>query len=71
MFPTVLAFVFWNLGVRSVGPAGAGVFINLIPVFAVALGLALGGAVDGWQLAGGAVVIAGVLLTNLRPRRVH
>lgn len=71
VFPTVLAFVFWNLGVRSVGPAGAGVFINLIPVFAVALGLALGGAVDGWQLAGGAVVIAGVLLTNLRPRRVH
>ncbi|MEZ5213980.1 MAG: DMT family transporter [Microbacterium sp.] len=59
LFPSVLAFTLWNLGVRGVGAARAGVTLNLIPVFTAVIGLAVGLGIDRWQLIGGSVVIAG------------
>jgi drug/metabolite transporter (DMT)-like permease len=68
-FGTAVAFVWFNDGVRRLGAARAPVFINLVPVFAVALGaLLLGEQVDASMAAGGALVLAGVYTLNA-PRR--
>ena len=68
-FGTAVAFVWYNDGVHRLGTARAPVFINLVPVFAVALGaLLLGERVDASMLAGGALVLAGVYTLNA-PRR--
>jgi len=68
-FGTAVAFVWYNDGVRRLGAARAPVFINLVPVFAVALGaLLLGEGIDASMAAGGALVLAGVYMLNA-PRR--
>lgn len=71
LFGTALAFVWFYDGVRAIGPARTSVFINLVPVFAIALGvLLLGEPLEGSMLVGGAIVIAGILLLN-RPERIR
>ena len=37
LFPSVLAYVFWNRGVAALGPGVASIYINLIPAFGVVL----------------------------------
>lgn len=65
VFGTAVAFVWYNDGVRRLGPARAAVFINFVPVAAVALGwLLLGERVEASMLAGGALVLAGVYALN-------
>ena len=69
VFGTAVAFVWYNDGVRRLGPARAAVFINLVPVAAVALGwLMLGERVEASMLAGGLLVLAGVYALNSPPR---
>ncbi|MCC6197681.1 MAG: DMT family transporter [Burkholderiales bacterium] len=64
-FGTAVALVLFYDGVRRIGAARTAVFINLVPVFAVALGvLALGEPLELSMLVGGALVIGGVLLLN-------
>jgi drug/metabolite transporter (DMT)-like permease len=64
---TVLGFVWYYEGVRALGPARTAVFNNLVPVFGVALSaLLLGEPILASMLVGGAMVIAGVTLTNRR-----
>lgn len=59
-------FVFWNNGVRVLGVVVASLFLNLVPVFALAT-LALLGHPPTWmQLAGGALVVAGLAQAQLR-----
>ncbi|MEQ1614782.1 MAG: DMT family transporter [Hyphomicrobiaceae bacterium] len=41
IFPSCLAQLFFLRGVDLIGPGRAGVFVNLVPVFAAALGVAL------------------------------
>jgi drug/metabolite transporter (DMT)-like permease len=65
VFGTAIALVFFYDGVRRIGPARTSVFINLVPVFAVALGvLLLGEPLEPSMLAGGALVIGGIFLLN-------
>ncbi len=67
---TALAFVWFYEGVLAIGPARAAVFINLVPVFAIALGVLLLGEPLEWSmLAGGAIVVVGIYLIN-RPQAV-
>lgn len=33
IFPSILAFVFWNYGVKQIGPNRASLFLHLVPVF--------------------------------------
>lgn len=62
---TVVPFVWYYRGVHSLGPERTAVFTNLVPVFGVALGAAiLREPVEVSMLVGGALVIAGVSLTN-------
>lgn len=37
IFPSIFAYMFWNRGVKAVGPNRAGVFVYLIPVFSIIL----------------------------------
>jgi drug/metabolite transporter (DMT)-like permease len=65
---TAVAFVWYYEGVHAIGPAPAAVFINLVPVSAVLLGvLLLRESLDAATLAGGALVVAGVVLINRAP----
>jgi drug/metabolite transporter (DMT)-like permease len=62
---TVVGFVWYYQGIRTLGPARAAVFTNLVPVFGVLLAVGLLGETLSWSmLAGGLLVIAGVTLTN-------
>jgi drug/metabolite transporter (DMT)-like permease len=70
IFGTVLGFIWYYEAVRELGPAQAGIFINLVPVFAVLLGvLTLGEALSPQTLLGGLLVVLGVTLTNAIPHR--
>jgi drug/metabolite transporter (DMT)-like permease len=60
---SVLAFLAWNRGVALVGPAKAGVYLNLLPVFGAALAvLLLGERVETYHIVGAGLVFAGLLL---------
>lgn len=70
VFGTAVAFVWYNDGLRRLGPARAPVYINLVPVAAVVLAwLVLGERVEASTFAGGALVLAGVYVLNATPRR--
>lgn len=65
IFGTAIALVLFYDGVRRIGAARTSVFINLVPVFAVALGvLLLGEPLEPSMLVGGALVIGGIFLLN-------
>lgn len=69
LFPSVGAYALWNLGARRIGPARAGVFLNLLPVFTVLISVLLGQALTPALIGGGALVVAGISLTSRRERR--
>jgi drug/metabolite transporter (DMT)-like permease len=61
----VIAYLFWNRGVRLLGPTRTAMFGNLQPLFALAAArVMLGERPGAWQLVGAAGIIAGVLLTR-------
>lgn len=69
VFASIVAYICWNQGVKEVGPNRAGVFVNLIPVFAALLAVVfLGERIAGYHLVAAALVFAGVVLIN-RERR--
>ncbi len=62
---TGVAFTWYYSGIRAIGPAKAGIFINLVPVFAIIMGyFLLNEPVSTALIGGGAMVISGVYLTN-------
>jgi drug/metabolite transporter (DMT)-like permease len=64
---TVLGFVWFYEGIRSIGPSRAGLFINLVPVFAVIQAFfVLNEPISPSLLIGGLLVCCGVYLTNRR-----
>jgi drug/metabolite transporter (DMT)-like permease len=64
LFPSLCSFVFWNIGVREIGAAKAGIFMNLNPVFTAAISWIMGQQVTMVQLIGGLLVFAGVYITT-------
>jgi drug/metabolite transporter (DMT)-like permease len=65
---TASAVLLWNYGVSRLGVTVASLQLNLEPVFAVLIGVALG-AQAGWlQLLGGVIVMSGVLWVQMTPR---
>lgn len=68
LFATVLAFLFFNDGVRRIGASRTAIFINLVPVFGVLIAATLlGEPIEASTLVGGAMVIAGVMVVNRAP----
>jgi drug/metabolite transporter (DMT)-like permease len=67
-FGTVLGFFWYYEGIKAIGPSRASVFINFVPVSGVFFGWQiLDESVNLSLLAGAALIMAGVYLTN-RPR---
>ena len=65
VFGTVIGFVWYYEGVKAIGPSRTAVFNNLVPVFGIVLAAGLlGEPVLASMLVGGAVTIAGVIMTN-------
>jgi len=64
-FGSAIAFIWYNEGVKMIGPARTVVFTNLVPVFGLLLSyLILDEPIYLSMVLGGAIVIAGVTLTN-------
>jgi drug/metabolite transporter (DMT)-like permease len=62
---TVLAYAWYFRGVAELGAGTAASYISLVPVFGVASSvLVLGESLDASLLVGGALAVAGVVLTN-------
>jgi len=70
LFGTALGFTWFAEGVSRIGPTRAAMFINLVPVFAVLMGvLLLDEHLGVGVLGGGALVILGVILSGRRSTR--
>jgi len=62
---SVVAFISWNQGVSRVGPALAGVYLHLMPLFGATMGFALlGESLHAYHALGVALVVAGITLTQ-------
>jgi drug/metabolite transporter (DMT)-like permease len=58
--PTVIGILSWNMGVRRLGPTGAMVFFNTLPLYGALLGVLFLGETIGWpHLIGGGLIIGG------------
>jgi drug/metabolite transporter (DMT)-like permease len=68
--PTVIGFLSWNGGVRRLGPSGAMVFYNTLPLYGAMLAyLFLGEAIGCAHLAGGAlIIVAGIWAVRAQSR---
>jgi drug/metabolite transporter (DMT)-like permease len=63
VFGAVIGFLFWSYGVAELGPARAGQFVHLMPVFGAALSFAfLGEPLSMSQVVGAALVLSGIVL---------
>ena len=72
IFPSLLALIAFNIGVRELGPTRASVFLNLVPVFTlIGAVLFLNEKATWLQIGGTILVISGVWITNkLKERKV-
>lgn len=69
LFPALLAFAFWNRGVKAVGANVAGFYVNLVPLFTATLAaLLLGEQILWYHGLGLALIFAGIGLATRRPR---
>ncbi len=72
LFPSTLSFIFLGRGIRVLGAVKANITTNTVPVFAALFSvLVLGETLTPVMLLGMAIVIAGVLLSQLRRRPVR
>ncbi|MFB9887698.1 DMT family transporter [Balneatrix alpica] len=70
IFPSVLAYLFWNHGVAMLGPGIASLFIFLMPVFGSVLATwLLGEAFEFYHAIGGAFILLG-LVAGVQAQRV-
>jgi drug/metabolite transporter (DMT)-like permease len=64
LFPSVLAFIFWNHAVGEVGPGKAGQFLHLMPVFGTILSAVfLEESIRRFHLIGIVLIFCGIYLT--------
>lgn len=65
LFGSVLAYLWWNDGIKVIGPTQAAICMNFVPLFATLIGLLRGQQVAGAQWLGAAMVVGGVLVSAL------
>ena len=65
--PAIIAYRCWGIGVQRVGPAVAGFFTNLTPLFAALLSAVFLGEVPHWYHAGAfALIVGGIVVSSSR-----
>ncbi|MDI9570165.1 MAG: DMT family transporter [Pseudomonadota bacterium] len=68
LFPSILAYLLWNVGVAEVGPSTAAMFSYLLPIFAAFLSFGfLGEEIYLYHVLGGTLIFVGLYLA--RPKR--
>jgi drug/metabolite transporter (DMT)-like permease len=68
IFPSVVATIFWNGAVAQVGAGTAGVFTNLIPLFALILAVTLlSESINSFQLVGMGMIFTAIWLVSEQP----
>lgn len=65
---TVLAYLFWSMGIARLGAPRTAIFLNLVPVFAMLLGVLIEDVPTASQLIGGLLVLGGVTISMLPSR---
>lgn len=66
IFASFLAFIWWYKGVQDFGASGAAIFYNLIPLYVLIISsVFLKEPIYSYQIIGGGLIIAGVLLSTL------
>lgn len=69
IFPSVLAYLFWNRAVGEVGGNRAGHFLNLVPVFGTVLAVTLlRETLQPFHLVGATLIFGGIYLATRRSR---
>jgi drug/metabolite transporter (DMT)-like permease len=69
IFASLLGFGLWSYGVSVLGPEPSGQFVHLMPVFGTALAIVLlGETLLPVHIAGGALILAGLVLINAPAR---
>ena len=68
---SVLAYLFWNLGIKEIGAANTAVFFNLVPVFTMILSLCSGLQPNPLHISGALIVICGVILATGSYKTIH
>ncbi len=69
LFPSCIAQIFFMRGVDLIGPGRAGVFINLVPVFAALLAVLILSEPFRWYHGGAlALVLGGIVIAQRAPR---
>jgi drug/metabolite transporter (DMT)-like permease len=70
IFPSALAYLFFNRGIALIGPNRAAPFMHLMPVFGSAMAiLFLGEQPRLFHLVGYALVLGGVIIASRKPKR--
>ncbi len=70
LFASVLAFIFWNRAVRTIGANRAGPFIHLMPVFSTILAvLFLDEHFTGYHLQGILLIFCGIVLATVAVKK--
>jgi drug/metabolite transporter (DMT)-like permease len=71
IFPSLLAYLFWNYGVEKLGAQKAGLFVHLVPLWGMILSVSfLGEQVQAFHLGGMALIFAGIYLAVLSDRTI-
>ncbi|MDZ7622245.1 MAG: DMT family transporter, partial [Candidatus Competibacteraceae bacterium] len=70
LFPSILAYIFWNRAVAELGANRAGQFLHLMPAFGAVLAmLFLGERLYGFHAAGIGFIAAGIYLATVYGRK--
>jgi drug/metabolite transporter (DMT)-like permease len=67
IFPSILAYLFWNNAVAKVGPSTSAMFLYLLPVFSAYLSATfLGEVIGSFHILGGILIFIGLFLAVQR-----
>ena len=70
--PAVLAYRCWGLGVQTAGPAVAGFFSNLTPLFAAIMSTVfLGDLPKVYHVVAFGLIVSGILVSSHRPKQAN
>lgn len=64
----IMAVLFWNIGIKRLGPINGVLFINFVPVSAFTIGAIQGHKITLTELIGAAMVMAALVANNLYVR---
>ncbi|WP_100259110.1 DMT family transporter [Qipengyuania seohaensis] len=65
IFPSILAYLFFNRGVELIGSAGTGMYMNIMPIMGAGLAIVfLGEHLRSFHAIGMALIVGGILLAG-------